>query len=227
MACAARSLVRSTRALAQRGPRLVQTRSFSISPFRYVSEDPAIPPPKDLKAEDYPPMPEYSPDLLSKEERSMYDLMSAEERTAFDDENRRLVAEYNDVEKRREAFAELDRKVNAIDKEEDIRFEDVRPKIKGFWAEDDPDELAQVEDGDEEINDDEITSMAHAEMELHREMREYARIAAWDMPMLSSKIHHEILRFHVTDKSLFRIGQTLHITCRNTHPSLPLYHISG
>lgn len=130
-------------------------------------------------------MPEYSPDLLNKEERSMYDMMSPEERAEFDAENRRLVAEFNDVEKRREAFAELDRSVNQIDKEEDIRFEDVRTKQKGFWAKDDPDELAQVEDGDEEINDDEITSMAHAEMELHREMREYARIAAWDMPMLS------------------------------------------
>lgn len=132
-------------------------------------------------------MPEYSPDLLSKEERSMYDMLSPEERAEFDAENRRLVAEFNDIEKRREAFAELDRSVNQIDKEEDIRFEDVRVKSQGFWAEDESDELALVEDGDEEINDDEITSMAHAEMELHREMREYARIAAWDMPMLSSK----------------------------------------
>lgn len=152
-----------------------------------------IPPPKDLKAEDYPSMPEYSPDLLSKEDRSMYDLMSAEDRAAFDAENRRLVAEYNDVEKRRQVFAELDRKVNAIDREEDIRFEDVLTKAEsGFWAKDDGDEFAQVEDGDEEVEDDEITSMAHAEMELHREMREYARITAWDMPMLSSKIRYKV-----------------------------------
>lgn len=158
-------------------------------------------------------MPEYSPDLLNKEERSMYDMMSPEERAEFDAENRRLVAEFNDVEKRREAFAELDRSVNQIDKEEDIRFEDVRTKQKGFWAKDDPDELAQVEDGDEEINDDEITSMAHAEMELHREMREYARIAAWDMPMLSSKIYCDFPGFHLTDRCLpFRIGETLHAT---------------
>lgn len=117
----------------------------------------------------------------------MYDMMSPEERAEFDAENRRLVAEYNDIEKRREAFAELDRSVNQIDKEEDIRFEDVRMKQYGFWGDEEDDEFAQVEDGDEEINDDEITSMAHAEMELHREMREYARIAAWDMPLLNSK----------------------------------------
>lgn len=117
----------------------------------------------------------------------MYDMMSPEERAEFDAENRRLVAEYNDIEKRREAFAELDSSANQIDKEADIRFEDVRMKHYGFWGDEEDDEFAQVEDGDEEINDDEITSMAHAEMELHREMREYARIAAWDMPLLSSK----------------------------------------
>jgi hypothetical protein len=34
-----------------------------------------------------------------------------------------------------------------------------------------------------------MTTLAHQEMELHREMREYARITAWDMPMLSSKLN--------------------------------------
>lgn len=70
-----------------------------------------------------------------------------------------------------------------------MRFEDVRDKTRGFWAEEEDDEFSIVEDGDENFNDDEITSMAHAELELHREMREYARIAAWDMPLLSSQDH--------------------------------------
>jgi len=34
---------------------------------------------------------------------------------------------------------------------------------------------------------DDITSLAHGELEQHREMRHYARLAAWDMPLLSSK----------------------------------------
>ncbi|KAJ5679639.1 hypothetical protein N7462_007883 [Penicillium macrosclerotiorum] len=206
MACVARSLTRPARLWAQRASSFTPARSFSASPFRFVNEDPVVPPPpKELKAEDYPSMPEYSPDLLTKEERSMYDLMSPEDRAAFDAENRRIVADFNDIGKRSEAFAELERKVNQIDKESDIRFEDLRAKNLGFWAEDDGDELAQVEDGDEEINDDEITSMAHAEMELHREMREYARITAWDMPMLSKLAQpftlppeNHILRFRYT-----------------------------
>lgn len=135
----------------------------------------------------------------------MYDMMAPEQRAQFDAENRRLVAEFNDVEKRAAMFAELDKKVNQIDKEEDLRFEDIRGKQRGFWAEDDPDEFAQVEDGDEEINDDEITAMAHAELELHREVREYARIAAWDMPMLSSKFKNRPLHASQCLTTVFRI----------------------
>lgn len=167
-------------------------RYFSASPLNRVQDDPVIPPPpKELKAEDFPPMPEYSVDLLTKEQRSMYDMMSPEERAAFDEENTRMVAEFNDPGKRAAAFEELEQSILKIDKEEDLRFEEIRrPRRAGFWSEDEPDDLVNMlEDGDEEINDDEITSMAHAEMELHREMREYARITAWDMPMLSSKIN--------------------------------------
>jgi small subunit ribosomal protein S35 len=37
-----------------------------------------------------------------------------------------------------------------------------------------------------------MTSTAHGELEQHREMREYARIMAWDMPLLYSMfdVHH-------------------------------------
>ncbi|CAI7660001.1 unnamed protein product [Penicillium viridicatum] len=187
MASAARLLTRPARHMARRGLMVPSARYFSVSPLNRVQDDPVIPPPpKELKAEDYPPMPEYSVDLLTKEQRSMYDMMSPEDRAAFDEENTRMVAEFNNPQKRAAAFEEIEQTVLQIDKEEDLRFEDIRPRRPGFWAEDEPDELVNtLEDGDEEINDDEITSLAHAEMELHREMREYARITAWDMPMLS------------------------------------------
>ncbi|KAJ5476601.1 hypothetical protein N7475_002330 [Penicillium sp. IBT 31633x] len=186
MASAARSLTQPARHMARRGFMAPSVRYFSASPLNRAQEDPVMPPPpKELKPEDFPPMPDYSADLLTQEQRSMYDMMSPEERAAFDEENIRMVAEFNDPVKRAAVFQDLEKRMQQIDKEEDMRFEDLRPRQPGFWAEDEPDELAQVEDGDEEINDDEITSMAHAEMELHREMREYARITAWDMPMLS------------------------------------------
>lgn len=116
----------------------------------------------------------------------MYEMMSPEERAIFDEENRRFIEEFNNMEKRAEAFSEIDKYAAQVEREEPMRFEDVKEKPRGFWAEDEDDEFALVEDGDDDFNDDEITSMAHAELELHREMREYARIAAWDMPLLSS-----------------------------------------
>lgn len=145
------------------------------------------PPPKELKAEDFPPVPEYSVDLLNPEQRSMYDLLSPDERAAFDQENRRMVAEFNDPVQRAAAFKDLEKRVQQIEKEDDLRFEDTRSRQLGFWAADETDEMTLVEDADEDVKDDEMTSTAHASVELHREMREYARITAWDMPMLSSR----------------------------------------
>ena len=52
--------------------------------------------------------------------------------------------------------------------------------------------LAMGEDEEEDVGEDEpfagdeISSIAHGELEQHRELREYARIAAWEMPLLSS-----------------------------------------
>jgi len=63
------------------------------------------------------------------------------------------------------------------------------PKIKvGLMAmgEDEPQDTGE----DDLYRGDDITSLAHGELEQHREMREYARIAAWEMPLLSSTRLH-------------------------------------
>jgi len=39
---------------------------------------------------------------------------------------------------------------------------------------------------DDEFNEDDITSQAHAELQQHREKRDYARLASYEMPMLST-----------------------------------------
>lgn len=130
--------------------------------------------------------PEYSPDNLTEEQRSMYDLMSPEDRREFDAANIRQVEDFNSPQKRRAMFAELDKEVTEINRAYPMRFDGNSAQRLGFWGKDETDDFAKVEDADEEYLDDEMTSMAHAEVELHREVREYARIAAWDMPFLSS-----------------------------------------
>ncbi|PYI12271.1 37S ribosomal protein Rsm24 [Aspergillus sclerotiicarbonarius CBS 121057] len=206
MASLAWSLGRSASFLARRGPLIAPVRRFSATPLSFMPEDPPVPdPPKDPRPEDLPPVAEYSPDLLSAEDRARYNMLSPEERQEFDEENRLLVAEYNDPRKRAAMFSELDQQALDIDREAPVRFVDQRLKTPGLWAEDEPDEFSLVEDEDEDFNDDEMTSMAYAQLEEHRDIREYTRIAAWDMPLLSQlaqpfTLPHEshILRFRYT-----------------------------
>ncbi|KAF2739723.1 hypothetical protein EJ04DRAFT_508581 [Polyplosphaeria fusca] len=50
----------------------------------------------------------------------------------------------------------------------------------GFWAE------GEEEMGpDEDYYGDDLTSLGHGELEQHRELREYARLAAWELPLLN------------------------------------------
>lgn len=86
----------------------------------------------------------------------------------------------------------LDRLVDQIDRELDreegpLDFPTprVRPQEVGFWADDEEDEFAaQVEDADDDWQPEHITSVAESELEVHREIREYYRVIAWDMPLL-------------------------------------------
>lgn len=53
------------------------------------------------------------------------------------------------------------------------------------------------EDGQLEDDHDDITSLGHGELEKHREMRHYARLAAWEMPLLASMCKLSILARHL------------------------------
>ena len=59
-----------------------------------------------------------------------------------------------------------------------------RRERPGLLAMGDDDEM---EMGDDELDEgDDMTSLGHGDLERHREMRDYARLIAWDMPLLSS-----------------------------------------
>jgi len=52
-------------------------------------------------------------------------------------------------------------------------------------------------EGTLEDDHDDIPSLAHGELEQHREMRHYARLAAWDMPLLASMSNLQTLGFTI------------------------------
>ncbi|KAL8418562.1 hypothetical protein RB594_001962 [Gaeumannomyces avenae] len=79
------------------------------------------------------------------------------------------------VEKLRRTVTGLNRSYNAF-----------KPKPQDFWNENATDEDMIVdEEGSDDFEEDDIMPPAHAKLEDHRDMREYARIAIWEMPLLS------------------------------------------
>ncbi|KAK4042615.1 mitochondrial ribosomal subunit protein-domain-containing protein [Parachaetomium inaequale] len=79
-------------------------------------------------------------------------------------------------------------------------------KRDSFWntEESDPD-LITDEVGEDDFEEDDIMAMGHAKLEEHREFREYARLAVWEMPLLSKlakpfqpPTEQEVLRFRYT-----------------------------
>jgi small subunit ribosomal protein S35 len=162
-----------------------QTRFFYPSPLSYDRKKDSDEP-KDISPMDLEQIPDYSIKDFTKAEKTMYELMSPEEQALFDAENKRFVDMWNDPAQRQRDSALIEEGAKQVDRESQMRFEDVKDRGRGIWANEEDDEFAQTEDGDDVFHDDEMTSMAHAELELHREVREFARIAAWDMPLLSS-----------------------------------------
>ncbi|KAH9900062.1 mitochondrial ribosomal protein [Xylariomycetidae sp. FL2044] len=60
------------------------------------------------------------------------------------------------------------------------------PKSRTFWSEEEEEEELITDENDEDMFDeDDIMSIAHGKLEEYREYREYARLAAWEMPLLS------------------------------------------
>lgn len=61
-----------------------------------------------------------------------------------------------------------------------IEEEDKRKVAAGFWAEGE-----ESMGPDEDYFGDDLTSHGHKELAQHRQLREYSRLVAWEMPLLS------------------------------------------
>jgi hypothetical protein len=121
---------------------------------------------------------------LSPDEQNAYNLLSPQEKLEYEEDSRKLDEHMNSPAVVAALTAEASKA--AVEVSQEIHSEEVRlPKIRpGLMAMGEDDVQGTGEDDDFERDD--ITSLAHGELEQHREMREYARIAAWEMPLLSS-----------------------------------------
>jgi len=120
---------------------------------------------------------------LDRDDKAKYHALTSEERRKADQVKQALDEEFADKSKNDRA---LDRSITQYSEDLDREFPDEpeeweRPR-RGFFN------MNETEDtgGDESFQGDDITSDAHRELEQVREIREYARLAGWEMPLLAS-----------------------------------------
>ncbi|OJD22527.1 hypothetical protein ACJ73_06127, partial [Blastomyces percursus] len=135
-----------------------------FAPFSHASQ---------LKQNDLLEVPEYSPDLLEGSERAQYDAMAPDQRETFDREFTTLAKTLREQG--------IGQTMNEIHKEagQFIGWTGGNEDVEDYFN----DDIHRLHS--EPYMQDGITSMAYDELEQHRELREFARIAAWEMPLLS------------------------------------------
>lgn len=129
---------------------------------------------------------QFSPDDLAGEERQQYDLLSPDEKKEVEAEFVKYMERMNAPEMQADFNAEVSQAAYEISREFPRGGRRSEPVKTGLMAMGELDE--QGSGPDEEYKGDDISSLAHGELEQHREKREYARIAAYEMPMLTSEL---------------------------------------
>ena len=128
---------------------------------------------------------QFSIDELESKDRAEYSTLSPNDQEAFRDMRKQMHAIINDPSSMAEAQNLTSQSVANADRDAPVFERERRPRTKpGFWN---MGEVEREDSGeDEPFEGDDLPELGHAELEQHREMREYARIAAWEMPLLSS-----------------------------------------
>lgn len=148
-----------------------------------------IPDEDDSSSSKEPPEP-YTFDYedLNAEGRQHYDPLSPEEKIQFQKDCKEY-SEFRKVEYEHMTSPAVESELQGLVSEAVSEIQrgfpppGPRPRITpGLMAMGEVDEQNSGED--DEFDGDDISSIAHGELEQHREIREYARIAAWEMPML-------------------------------------------
>ena len=87
---------------------------------------------------------------------------------------------------------------HALNAEDRVLFDNLLKIDKGakankqsFWYDEEDPEMNTEEH--DEFDEDDITSMAHGKLDEVREMRHYARLAIWEMPLLASKTSWDLI----------------------------------
>ncbi|KAK2788793.1 37S ribosomal protein S24, mitochondrial [Onygenales sp. PD_12] len=139
-------------------------------------------------------IPDYSPDLLGPSERAEYEALTAEDKKVYDQEFA-TIAQALRNENHTQTLRQMDKEAQQISSEVHLESEQ---DLEQWCYDAEPDEsIMYKEDG--------MNQMAYDELHQHQDIRHYARIAAWEMPLLSKlakpfelPAQTQILRFRYT-----------------------------
>ena len=171
-------------------------RHFATTPIRHDEEGPTKPKVESAPAVPTAPAASASSGIskstqkfinkLEPHERAVYESMTDLEKRQYEADARALEEHFSKPEVLQRMQSIMDQ---AVEKAGKMSTPFREPKLgkyrPGFWA--DGQEAVEEVGPDEEFAEDDISSLAHGDLEQHRELREYARLAAWEMPLLSSK----------------------------------------
>jgi transcriptional regulator of met regulon len=120
------------------------------------------------------------------QERIIRELMEDEQPSKISEKSRSKSGRVMDENFQRylkRSVAERQRKIEKSFGVEGRNYDDdEEPEVPGFFNYED-DEAGE----DQEFNQDDLPAKGHQELDLHREIREYARLAVWELPLLSSE----------------------------------------
>jgi small subunit ribosomal protein S35 len=122
---------------------------------------------------------------LDDHKRAIYDSMSDVEKADYEAEGRLLEEHFAQPDVQARMRAAVSSSLGELSRQSPAFREERMGKYKpGFMSlgEEPSDEIGP----DPEFEEDDISSIAHGDLEQHRELREYARLAAWEMPLLAS-----------------------------------------
>ncbi|KAI9861547.1 MAG: 37S ribosomal protein S24, mitochondrial [Trichoglossum hirsutum] len=154
----------------------------SLRPFSSSRDSDNIEPDERKNTSVFRPPPSTFAEALSVGDRARYDSLSIEDRERFEQAARRLRRHMTSPGVEGRLSAAVATAVHNVEMERPVVAHE-RFRGGGFMAMGEEDE--EGTGPDDEFKEDDISSLAHAELEQHREMREYARLAAWEMPLLS------------------------------------------
>lgn len=122
---------------------------------------------------------------LDRDDRSVYDTLSPAERQQMEQVDGALRDEFaKDSRAHRELEDSIAAELESLDLEFPAGPAERAPRNNGFFQMGEKEDIGPDED---DFKGDDISSTGHGELEQTREIREYARLAGWEMPLLASE----------------------------------------